>query len=427
VGGARIVFASYALRGHIGACLVLARELADRGHSVTFVTQEEGRSWIAHPGIRHVAWEPPWTGRAGESFLEHLRDVRGAMSEQPDAHRRLALGAGSAAAIYAAAFDTLRAILPPLAADVLIVPEVLGPGVDVGHAMGCPMIVVAPFLPSAVRRHPLETAPDSMRPSRWRRRIAAFPSIVRRTWAERRLQRSRRRRSCGVPRSTILRRTMVLGCTAAVIEGTDDFNPSVRLVGPLMPVPPAPIPDPTLRWIEGQGPRRIVLAAFGTLVRLDQQLAALAEGLADCGASVLWALPPRHHEVVQRRSASFRVEPFVPQATVLSRPEIGLFVTHAGANSALEAMYWGRPLLALPFMLDQHYYARRAVELEVGLELAPYALRSRDVRAAVRRLLEEPRFSDAARDLGRRVRHTPGVKGAADLVEAELAGRRDAA
>jgi UDP:flavonoid glycosyltransferase YjiC (YdhE family) len=194
-------------------------------------------------------------------------------------------------------------------------------------------------------------------------------------------------------------------------------------VGPLLPDPPEPLPEPTLRWIEAQAPRGIVLAAFGTLVRLDRQLEALADGLVDCGASVLWALPERQHGLVRSRSASFRVESFVPQTTVLSRDEVRLFVTHAGSNSALEAMYWGRPMLALPFMFDQHHYARRVVELSVGLQLEPHSLTGRDVREAVRRLLTEPSFSEAGRRLAGRLRRTPGVTGAANLVEAELARR----
>src|SRR5262252_5624800 len=128
-------------------CLVLARELAERGHSVFFITQEEARSWIAHPGIRHLAWEPPWTGRNGERFLEHLHAVRGAMSEEPDERRRLALSARSAAEVYTTAFDSLREIVVRIAPDILIVPEFLGLGWDIGHALGCPLILVAPFLP----------------------------------------------------------------------------------------------------------------------------------------------------------------------------------------------------------------------------------------------------------------------------------------
>ncbi len=416
----RIAFASYALRGHMAICIVLARELADRGHSVFFATQEEGRSWLAHPGIRHVPWEPEWLGLNGESFLEHLRSVRDAMSQQRNEYRRLAMSARAAADVYATAFESLKRVLAPIAADVLIVPELLGPGPDVGHAVGCAVILLAQFLPSAVRLNPIATPAQPRERSRRWRRLVSIPWILRRKRAERRLRRARRAR--GSPsRTELLRRAMILGCTDAAIEGTDAFISSVRLVGPLIPDPPAPVPEPTLRWIEAQAPKGIVLAAFGTLVRLDRQLEALADGLVDCGASVLWALPERQHGLVRSRSASFRVESFVPQAAVLSRDEVRLFVTHAGSNSALEAMYWGRPMLALPFMFDQHHYARRAAELSVGLQLEPHALTSRDVREAVRRLLGEPGFADAGRRLAGRLRHTPGVHGAANLVEAELA------
>jgi len=421
---ARIVFASYALRGHMNTCIVLARELAERGHSVSFVTQEAGRSWLAHPDIQHVVWDPPWTGHDGESFLEDLHAVRGAMSEERNEYRRLALGARGAADVYAAVFDSLKRIVLPLAPDVLIVPELLGPGPDVGHVLGCRTVLVAGFLPNAIRVRPIEAVPDVRGRPRWRRRIVSIPWIWRRKRAEGRLLRARRARSCGLSRAELVRRAMILGCTDAAIEGTDAFSPAVRLVGPLIPDPPVPIPEPTLRWIERQGSRGIVLAAFGTLVRLDRQLEALAEGLADCGASVLWALPRHQHDRVQRWSASFRAETFVPQSTVLSRDEVRLFVTHAGANSALEAMYWGRPMLALPFMFDQHYYARRAVDLTVGLQLEPHALAKGAVHEASRRLLNEPDFPAAARALAERVKRTPGVKGAADLVEAELARRQ---
>ena len=416
----RIAFASYALRGHTTICIVLARELAERGHSVFFATQEEGRSWLAHPGIRHVPWEPEWPGRTGESFLEHLRAVRGAMSEERNEYRRLAMSARGAADVYATAFESLKKTLAPIAPDVLIVPEMFGPGLDVGHDMGCAVIVLAQWLPTTVRRDPIATTLDARERSRWWRRLVSIPWILRRKQAEQRLLRARRARG-GLSRTELLRRAVILGCTDAAIEGTDAFIASVRLVGPLIPDPPAPLPEPTLRWIEAQAPRGIVLAAFGTLVRLDRQLEALADGLVDCGASVLWALPERQHGLVRSRSASFRVENFVPQAAVLSRDEVRLFVTHAGSNSALEAMYWGRPMLALPFMFDQHHYARRAAELSVGLRLEPHTLTSRDVQEAVRRLLTEPRFSEAGRRLGGRLRYTPGVEGAANLVEAELA------
>lgn len=109
------------------------------------------------------------------------------------------------------------------------------------------------------------------------------------------------------------------------------------------------------------------------------------------------------------------------QATRRQRIEsVWWFLKLAGANSAIEGMYWGRPILALPFMLDQPYYAGRVVDLSVGLQLNPRAFTSHDVRQAIGRLLHDRAFGDAAARLAQRLQRTAGLTGAADVVEAEL-------
>ncbi len=413
----RIVFASYALPGHINKCLVLADELAGRGYPVFFATQDEGQAWLG-PGVRHVPWQPQVTAPVGRGFVEHLRAVRGAMSEEPERYRRMAIAANAAADIYTTAFDSLETALLPVEPDLLIVPQVLDPGIDLAHRRQWPLIILAFDLPAAVRRGRVATATDGR--SRW-------PSVVRYlayARALRRRHRARETRAAGVGLDDLFRRATIAATTDSSIEGHQAFTPNVHLVGPIVPDPLPPLPVETERWLERQ-PTGIVLAAFGTLVRLgERQVTSLGDALAGCGVSVLWALPERHHGLVKARWPSIRVETFVPQVTLLSRDAVRAFVTHAGANSAVEAMYWGRPILGLPFMFDQHHFASRAVDLSVGLALDPHAFTSAQVRDAVRRLVLEPRFAAAARELSTRLKRTPGVKGAADLVEREIAGGR---
>jgi hypothetical protein len=61
----------------------------------------------------------------------------------------------------------------------------------------------------------------------------------------------------------------------------------------------------------------------------------------------------RLHDYIQQEDLT----PETPQRAVLSNPALRLFVSPAGANSTMEALYWGCAILSLPFMLDQPYYA----------------------------------------------------------------------
>lgn len=47
------------------------------------------------------------------------------------------------------------------------------------------------------------------------------------------------------------------------------------------------------------------------------------------------------------------IMPYVPQKALLNSPLIKAFVTHCGANSILESMYFGTPLIGFPLSADQ--------------------------------------------------------------------------
>lgn len=48
------------------------------------------------------------------------------------------------------------------------------------------------------------------------------------------------------------------------------------------------------------------------------------------------------------------IRPWMPQNDLLGHPKIVLFITHSGGLSTIEASWYGVPLVAIPFMGDQH-------------------------------------------------------------------------
>ncbi len=80
-------------------------------------------------------------------------------------------------------------------------------------------------------------------------------------------------------------------------------------------------------------------------------------------------------------------------------PEAAVAVTHGGHGTVMAALMHRRPMLVIPHGRDQGDNAVRITERGAGLML-PAAASAEEIRAALRRLLEDPAFAAAARRLG---------------------------
>jgi UDP:flavonoid glycosyltransferase YjiC (YdhE family) len=83
----------------------------------------------------------------------------------------------------------------------------------------------------------------------------------------------------------------------------------------------------------------------------------------------------------------------VPQVELLKRTS--LFITHAGMNSASEAVHYAVPVLCIPMQIDQPLVARRiADELRLGKNYNPLTLDASSLHAGISEILMSERASD---------------------------------
>jgi UDP:flavonoid glycosyltransferase YjiC (YdhE family) len=69
----------------------------------------------------------------------------------------------------------------------------------------------------------------------------------------------------------------------------------------------------------------------------------------------------------------FRIEKgFVPQRAILSHKGVKIFVSHCGANSALEGLTYGKVILGIPYNFDQFDIAARVVDSGTGISVVSY-------------------------------------------------------
>lgn len=203
-----------------------------------------------------------------------------------------------------------------------------------------------------------------------------------------------------VPRHLHLLGAMVPSKSSEMLRNTDDLS----------------------RWLDMHP--SVIYVGLGTLVQLSQpQLTTLVESFKRLWPNhyILWKLSASQRTLLPSGEvlpSNVRIEHWLPsQLGVLAHPNVRVFVTHGGGNGFHEGIYFGKPLLVMPFWLDCFDFAARAVDSGVGLALDhPPSFTANEVVEKLRRLLKESSFCERSQYWGEQLRKAGGMGRAADLV-----------
>ena len=172
--------------------------------------------------------------------------------------------------------------------------------------------------------------------------------------------------------------------------------------------------------------RPLVYASLGTLQnRLEFIFSTIAAACAGLEVQLVISLGSRDQDAATL-AAKFAGNPivvaFAPQLALLRRATLS--ITHAGLNTALESLSHGLPMVAIPITNDQPGVASRLEYLGVAEVVHPSRLTVPRLRAAVEKVLSEPRYRQNARTRQEEIRAVNGVARAADLIEHAVRSRR---
>ena len=173
----------------------------------------------------------------------------------------------------------------------------------------------------------------------------------------------------------------------------------------------------------GKSGNPVVYISFGTLMHADKRfwkklIAAFAGKRVEVVCSVgseklvraLGDLPP-----------NVRVFAKVPQLTLLCRA--ALFVTHGGMNSVNEALYYGVPMIVLPFGLDQPLVGRELQRRKLGRVIALRELTAARLWRTAKELLRDPEAREARLAIKRKARASGGNREVTRRILEDLAAR----
>jgi len=194
-------------------------------------------------------------------------------------------------------------------------------------------------------------------------------------------------------------RGSLLATSPAFDFPTESLPEHVRYIGPLISDPAwaKPWVSP---WPQGDT-RPLVTVGFSTTFQNHVRvLQNVIDALAPLPVRVLVTLGGSIEDSELRPAANTAIVPSAPHTIVMR--EAALVITHGGHGTVIRALVNRVPTLVIPHGRDQNDNAIRVTERGAGLSLMPDA--SVDaIRAACRRLLEEPEFRASAKRLGDRV------------------------
>ncbi|XP_078151460.1 UDP-glycosyltransferase 1-like [Carex rostrata] len=129
-----------------------------------------------------------------------------------------------------------------------------------------------------------------------------------------------------------------------------------------------------LTWLDSQPKQSVVFLCFGSMgAFLPEQVKEIAVGLENSGHSFLWVVKIQDdpNKLLEAQSEpdldtvlpegfldrtkdrGMVVKSWAPQAQILRHESVGVFVSHCGWNSTLEAITYGVPMICWPLYAEQ--------------------------------------------------------------------------
>lgn len=374
----RFAFATWDGGGNVTPAIGIAQELAARGHSIDFIGYEVQRKRLEERGFHFSALQ-----RSGRF------DIYGAS----DPAERLV---GLIRSVWACPehLDDIRDGVEASRADVLILDFSMQGALAAAGQLKIPVAVLAHSTVAG-----LVPPPDS-------------PVGMARLKATNQL-----REGAGLARLTLLNDAW-LGLPT-VVTTIPELDPAaarardeVHYVGPIFER------APDQRWDSPwdlDDDRPLVVVSFTTTGLWEQggRIRNTLEALAGESVRVIASAPLGLDIATVPGNAVIRQ--FVPHALVL--PHAAVTITHAGHGTVTASLAHGVPLVALPNLAaDQPFLAATIQRLGAGLALEGSAGPD-DIRTAVKEVIEQPAFTNAARALAVKIAGMPGAGGAADRLE----------
>ncbi len=415
----KIGFISFPVPGHFNPMSALARQLQSRSHDVVMFSLPVGESLAR-------AADLPFVPFGEEEFsAEHSSEVVGIQSRLKG-EEGLQFTVNAVAALNEVKWRTLPNLLSSTGIDALVVDNYDFYGEIIPMRLGMPYAIVSNALhfdysgytPLCVYDWAHENTPEAIK--RNRQGVSKFTQMLIRSNAELIAQAEKAgiKANWEDPSSLFSDRPWITQCPREFDLESSHWPKQFHYAGPFhdgkgrleFPFP----------WDQLTG-EPIVYASMGTVqVGNPDVLRTIAAAVSkhkglQLVLSIGNALHPEQIGPVPNNAI---VVNNAPQLELLKRASV--CITHAGFNTALEALTQGVPQIAIPVTNDQPGVAARIADKKTGKTTSLDGLDASNLSALLDEVINNPIYRDNSRSIRKAIAKKNGLSVAADLLEQDF-------
>ncbi|XP_043469337.1 UDP-glycosyltransferase UGT5-like isoform X2 [Leptopilina heterotoma] len=139
-------------------------------------------------------------------------------------------------------------------------------------------------------------------------------------------------------------------------------------------------------------PQGVIYFSLGSNLQSDQlsnsTLTELYSAFGTLKQKILW----KHRGSKTTELKNIKFVKWVPQQAVLAHKNIKMFMMQGGLQSLQEAVYYGIPVISIPFFGDQKFNTRKILDSKIGLSLDIDNLSSKYIIQIVEEVLQNPQY-----------------------------------
>lgn len=121
----------------------------------------------------------------------------------------------------------------------------------------------------------------------------------------------------------------------------------------------------------------------------------------------IWKFESEPRELPIPPSRNVFIAKFLPQNDILAHPDVKAFITHSGLLSTQEALWYGKPMVAIPFFCDQERCCDKSVRMGLAVKINFRTFNRNEFKNAILNVLENSKFAEKSKETAKLFQDKP--------------------